>query len=59
MIGERGTILSGGEKQRLSLTRLWFHKNNIVILDEATSAMDNITEELLMDEVINLLNIKR
>ncbi|KGM92843.1 ABC transporter ATP-binding protein [Clostridium novyi A str. 4552] len=58
MIGERGTILSGGEKQRLALTRLWFHENNIVILDEATSAMDNITEELVMDEVINLLKDK-
>lgn len=58
MIGERGTILSGGEKQRLALTRLWFHENNIVILDEATSAMDNITQELVTDEVINLLKDK-
>ncbi len=58
MIGERGTILSGGEKQRLALARLWFHENNIVILDEATSAMDNLTEEIVMDEVIHLLKNK-
>lgn len=54
-IGERGMILSGGERQRLALARLWFEKKEITILDEATSAMDNITEELVMDEVVQML----
>ena len=54
-IGERGTLLSGGEKQRLALARLWFEEPAIVILDEATSAMDNLTEESVMKEVINKL----
>ena len=58
LIGERGMILSGGERQRLALARLWFQKNNIVIMDEATSALDNITEEAVMEEVMRLLSDK-
>lgn len=54
-LGERGIILSGGERQRLALARLWFSQANIVILDEATSAMDNITEEIVMNRVMDLL----
>ena len=37
-IGEKGACLSGGEKQRLALARLWFDDSEIVVLDEATSA---------------------
>lgn len=51
-IGEKGTCLSGGEKQRLALARLWFENPELVILDEATSAMDNLTEENVMKSVI-------
>lgn len=54
-IGERGTIMSGGEKQRLALARLLLRKSGIVILDEATSAMDNLTEETVMSETISQL----
>ena len=54
-IGERDTLLSGGEKQRLALARLWFEDPRIVILDEATSAMDNLTEECVMEEVVRKL----
>lgn len=54
-IGERGTTLSGGEKQRLALARLWFEDKEITILDEATSAMDNLTEESVMTEVMHML----
>lgn len=55
MMGERGIILSGGERQRLALARLWFEESSVVILDEATSAMDNITEEMVMKEVLSML----
>ena len=51
-IGEKGARLSGGEKQRLALSRLWFENSDLIILDEATSAMDNLTEENVMREVI-------
>ena len=57
-IGEKGTCLSGGEKQRLALARLWFEDSELVILDEATSAMDNLTEENVMKAVIQKLKEK-
>lgn len=57
-IGEKGTCLSGGEKQRLALARLWFENPELVILDEATSAMDNLTEENVMKSVIQKVKDK-
>ena len=44
--------------QRLALARLWFQDAEIIILDEATSAMDNLTEEGVMSEVMNILQDK-
>jgi ATP-binding cassette subfamily B protein len=58
MVGEKGITLSGGERQRMALARLWFQKNNLVILDEATSAMDNLIEKAVMNEVVHLLSGK-
>lgn len=57
-LGERGVSLSGGERQQLALARLWFSKARIVIFDEATSAIDNLTEEAVMKNVLNLLSGK-
>ena len=57
-IGEKGTCLSGGEKQRLALARLWFEDSELVILDEATSAMDNLTEEIVMKSVMQKMKDK-
>jgi len=54
-LGERGISLSGGERQQLALARLWFSNACIVILDEATSAIDNLTEESVMKNVMALL----
>ncbi len=57
-IGEKGTCLSGGEKQRLAFARLWFENPELVILDEATSAMDNLTEENVMKSVMQKMKDK-
>mgnify|MGYP004524410981 FL=1 len=57
-LGEKGIRMSGGERQRVALARLFFDDSKIIILDEATSAMDNITEKLVMKNVVNQLNNK-
>ena len=57
-VGERGVMLSGGERQRLALARVFFNDAKIVILDEATSAMDNVTEELVMKNIMKFLKNK-
>ena len=57
-LGEKGVSLSGGERQQLALARLWFSDATIVIFDEATSAIDNLTEEAVMQNVISELTKK-
>ena len=54
-LGERGISLSGGERQQLALARLWFSKARLIVLDEATSAMDNLTEAAVMQNVMEQL----
>ena len=49
VIGERGVKLSGGEKQRLAIARLLLNDAKIVVLDEATSAMDTETEQFIQE----------
>lgn len=57
-LGEKGIRISGGERQRVALARLFFDDSKIIILDEATSAMDNITEKEVMNNIIDKLNNK-
>lgn len=57
-VGEKGVMLSGGERQRLALARLYFSTAKLVILDEVTSAMDNLTEQFVMERIMNLLKGK-
>ena len=53
LIGDRGQTMSGGEKQKLVLARLILRNPDILIFDEATSAMDLKTEKALLDIILN------
>lgn len=56
ILGEEGINLSGGQKQMLGLMRAIYHKPQLLILDEFTSAMDRNTENITLELINNLKN---
>ncbi len=57
-VGERGTRLSGGQKQRISLARALVRDPNMLILDDTLSAVDNITEKKIVENIHGVLRDK-
>jgi len=53
MIGERGISLSGGQRQRLSLARAIAQGADVLLLDDTTSALDTVTESIVIDRLRN------
>lgn len=59
VVGERGMMISGGEKQRLAVSRLILKDPPILFFDEATSALDTYTEQSLLQNIHSILREKK